>query len=99
MPGIETTIANIEAKVRKLIDENASLRVKVDMQDATIKRLQETINNNNIILNQLTEENNKLISSRNTPKQGCDPAEIEARIDQLIDTIDQSLALLEYKEK
>ena len=95
MSSIETTIANIEAKVRGLVDENASLRIKVETQDATIKGLQENINNNNIIINNLTEENNKLISSRNTPKQGCDPAEIETRIDKLIETIDQCLALLE----
>ena len=99
MSGIETTIANIEAKVRKLLEENASLRVKVDMQESAIRELQEIINNNNTIINNLKEENNQLITTRNTPHTGCDTSEIESRINQLINTIDHSLELLADKEK
>lgn len=99
MSSLETTIANIEAKVRRLVEENASLRIKVDKQETTIAELRENINNNNIIINNLKEENNKLITSRNTPHTGCDTSEIESRINHLINTIDHSLALLDDKEK
>lgn len=99
MSSLETTIANIEAKVRRLVEENASLRIKVDKQETTFAELRETINNNNIIINNLKEENNKLITSRNTPHTGCDTSEIESRINHLINTIDHSLALLDDKEK
>ena len=98
MSTLETTIANIEAKVRRLAEERDLLNKKVEEQTATIVELQNTINQNNILINNLKEETNKLISTRNTPTERSIPADIEPRIQQLIKTIDESLSLLGYKQ-
>ncbi|MBQ7279739.1 MAG: hypothetical protein IJR13_03300 [Bacteroidales bacterium] len=98
MPTIEATIANIESKVRRLVDERDLLSKKVEEQAATIVELQKTITQNNIIITNLKEETNKSISTRNTSTERSIPADIEPRITQLIETIDESLSLLGYKQ-
>ena len=93
MFDFETTVAEIEWKVRKLVEENGRLRVEVEESAERCRELQEQVNNQNITINNLKEQNN-ILKLGNTMAQKGDTVEIKLRINQLIRSIDKSLALI-----
>jgi predicted RNase H-like nuclease (RuvC/YqgF family) len=97
MFDFETTVAEIEWKVRKLVEENGRLRVEVEESAERCRELQEQVNNQNITINNLKEQNN-ILKLGNTLAQKGDTVEIKLRINQLIRSIDKSLALINKSE-
>lgn len=93
----ETTVAEIELKVRRLIEENDRLRASEQNLTQQCKELQEQIDNNNVIINNLKEQNN-ILKLGNTLTQKGDSAEIKLKINQLIRSIDKSLLLINKSE-
>ncbi len=93
----ETTVAEIERKVRRLIEENDRLRASELNWAERCKELQGQIDNNNIIINNLKEQNN-ILKLGNTLSQKGDSAEIKLKINQLIRSIDKSLSLINKSE-
>jgi predicted RNase H-like nuclease (RuvC/YqgF family) len=93
----ETTVAEIERKVRKLIEENDRLRASEQNLTRQCKELQEQIDNNNVVINKLKEQNN-ILKLGNTLTQKGDSAEIKLKINQLIRSIDKSLSLINKSE-
>ena len=93
MFDVETTVAEIEWKVRKLLEENGRLRTEVEESAERCRVLQEQVNNQNITINNLKEQNN-ILKLGNTLAQKGDTVEIKLRINQLIRSIDKSLALI-----
>lgn len=93
----ETTVAEIERKVRRLIEENDRLRASELNWAERCKELQGQIDNNNIIINNLKEHNN-ILKLGNTLSQKGDSAEIKLKINQLIRSIDKSLSLINKSE-
>ena len=93
MFDFETTVAEIEWKVRKLLEENGRLRAEVEESAERCRQLQEQVNNQNITINNLKEQNN-ILKLGNTLAQKGDTVEIKLRINQLIRSIDKSLALI-----
>ena len=93
MFDFETTVAEIEWKVRKMVEENGQLRAKVEESAEQCRQLQEQVNNQNITINNLKEQNN-ILKLGNTLAQKGDTVEIKLRINQLIRSIDKSLALI-----
>lgn len=89
----ETTLAGIEKKVRKLIEDNERLRSEVEELKVGQKALEQKNQDNNNIINQLKEENT-VLKLRNSLTEKGDSTEIKLKINQLIRTIDKSLALL-----
>ncbi len=97
MFDFETTVAEIEWKVRKLLEENGRLRTEVEESAERCRVLQEQVNNQNITINNLKEQNN-ILKLGNTLAQKGDTVEIKLRINQLIRSIDKSLALINKSE-
>ena len=97
MFDFETTVAEIEWKVRKLLEENGRLRTEVEESAERCRVLQEQVNNQNITINNLKEQNN-ILKLGNTMAQKGDTVEIKLRINQLIRSIDKSLALINRSE-
>lgn len=94
----EATLTGIEFKVRKLIEENERLRREVESLNDSQEALKETIENKNIEINNLKEET-KVLKLRNALTEKGDSAEMKLKINQLIRTIDKSLALLNKTEQ
>ena len=86
MFDFEAIVVEIERKVRKLAGENQRLRLEVEKANDRCKQLQEQLDNQNIVINNL-----KL---GNTLTQKGDSVEIRLKINQLIRSIDKSLALI-----
>ena len=97
MFDFETTVAEIEWKVRKLLEENGRLRTEVEESAERCRVLQEQVNNQNITINNLKEQNN-ILKLGNTLTQKGDTVEIRLKINQLIRSIDKSLALINKSE-
>lgn len=97
MNNLETTIAEIELKVRKLMEENDRLHLVESKLNERCRMLQEEIDNNNLIINNLKERNNILILGNALTQKG-DSAEIKLKINQLIRSIDKSLSLINKTE-
>ena len=97
MNDYETTLATIEYKVRKLIQENEQLHREVDELSTNIAILKEANKNKDILINNLKEES-KILKIRNTLNGKGDSTEIKLKINQLIRTIDKSLVLLDKME-
>ena len=93
MFDFETTVAEIEWKVRKLLEENGHLRAEVEESAELCRVLQEQVNNQNITINTLKEQNN-ILKLGNTLTQKGDTVEIKLKINRLIRSIDKSLALI-----
>ena len=53
MFDFETTVAEIEWKVRKLVEENGRLRTEMEESARRCQELQEQVNNQNITINNL----------------------------------------------
>lgn len=97
MIDLETTIASIEDKVCQLVAENEQLREKVASEHDRNEVLQKALEEKNILINNLNEQN-KVLKLGNTLTQKGDSVEIKLKINQLIRTIDKSLALLSKTE-
>ena len=93
MFDFETTVAEIEWKVRGLMQQNEHLRQQLDESAEHCLRLQEEVNNQHITINTLKEQINQL-KLGNTLAQKGDSVEIKLKINQLIRSIDKSLALI-----
>lgn len=93
MHHLEATIASIEQKVGKLIDENKRLQIQVIKMQKENEKLQKENENNIILINNL-QEKNKILKLGNALTQKGDSAEIKLKINQLIRSIDKSLASL-----
>lgn len=97
MFDFETTVTEIELKVRKLIEENSRLREAEAKAKLECQLLQKQIDNNNLVINNLKEENN-ILKLGNTLTQKGDSTEIKLKINQLIRSIDKSLAIINKAE-
>ena len=95
MFDFEAIVVEIEMKVRKLIGENRRLRVEAEEANERCRQLQE--DKQNIVINNLKEQNNNL-KLGNTLTQKGDSVEIRLKINQLIRSIDKSLALINKSE-
>ena len=93
MFDFEAIVVEIEMKVRKLIGENRRLRVEAEEANERCRQLQEQVDKQNIVINHLKEQNNNL-KLGNTLTQKGDSVEIRLKINQLIRSIDKSLALI-----
>ena len=98
MFDFETTVAAIEAKVKGLIAENERLRAAEAKSAEERQKLQEQVKIQNITINNLEEEN-KILKLGNALTQKGDSAEIKLKINQLIRSIDKSLAIINSKEQ
>ena len=98
MFDFETTVAAIEAKVKGLIAENERLHAAEAKWAEERQKLQEQVKIQNITINNLEEEN-KILKLGNALTQKGDSAEIKLRINQLIRSIDKSLAIINSKEQ
>ena len=97
MLDFETTVAEIEWKVRKMIEENDRLRAGEADLTEQCRKLEEQVNNQNITINNLKEQIN-ILKLGNTLTQKGDSVEIKLKINQLIRSIDKSLALINKSE-
>ena len=97
MFDFETTVAEIELKVRKLMKENELLRAEMEKTNGQCQELQEQNEQHNILINNLKEQNNNL-KLGNTLTQKGDSVEIRLKINQLIRSIDKSLELINKSE-
>ena len=97
MFDFETTVAEIELKVRKLMKENELLRAEMAKANEQCRKLQEQNEQHNILINNLKEQNNNL-KLGNTLTQKGDSVEIRLKINQLIRSIDKSLELINKSE-
>jgi hypothetical protein len=97
MFDFEAAVVEIERKVRRLIGENQRLRVEAEKANEQCRQLQEQVDKQNIVINNLKEENNNL-KLGNTLTQKGDSVEIKLKINQLIRSIDKSLALINKTE-
>ncbi|MBQ9865375.1 MAG: hypothetical protein IJM33_08585 [Bacteroidales bacterium] len=97
MLDFETTVAEIEWKVRKMIEENGRLREGEANLTERCRKLQEQVNNQNITINNLKEQIN-ILKLGNTLTQKGDSVEIKLKINQLIRSIDKSLTLINKSE-
>ena len=93
MPDIETIIADIERKAKRLLDENERLRASEATMARQLTELQEQIKQQNISITTLKEEN-KLLKLGEKLTQKGDTTELKLKINQLIRSIDKSLAIL-----
>ena len=93
MLDFETTVSGIEYKVRKLIEDNEKLRQQVVQLSTEKQDLQKACDNQNILINNLKEQT-KILKLGNALTQKGDSAEIKLKINQLIRSIDKSLAIL-----
>lgn len=97
MFDFEAIVVEIEMKVRKLTGENRRLRVEAEEANERCRQLQEQVDKQNIVINNLKEQNNNL-KLGNTLTQKGDSVEIRLKINQLIRSIDKSLALINKSE-
>ncbi|MDY5969126.1 MAG: hypothetical protein SPJ13_03815 [Bacteroidales bacterium] len=93
MLDFETALAGIEYKIRRVLDDNATLKANALQHKAEVEELNETIK-------RLKEENENLkkeidiIKLRNTLATKGDATEIKLEINRMIRNIDRSLDLL-----
>ena len=93
MADYDSVVAGILTKIRVLKRENARLQEELDLLTKRCDELQQATENQYILTNNLTEHTNKQ-QLGNTLETKGDPTDIKQRINQLIKTIDESLALL-----
>lgn len=97
MFNLETSLAGIDYKVRKLIEENVRLKEELMRQIERQEEQGETIKQQEIEISTLKEQN-KILKLRNSLEQKGDSAEVKLKINQLIRTIDRSISLLSKTE-
>ena len=82
----EPTLSSIEAKLRQIESQAASYST----DNGLCNRLQQTINEQQTIINELNEQIN-LLKTGNKPTLKDKTADITLRIDQILQTIDTAL--------
>lgn len=97
MYDFETTVVEIECKVRRLIEENNRLRTVEAELTERCQQLQRQIENDNIVINNLKEQQT-ILKLGNALTQKGDSAEIKLKINQLIRNIDKALLLINKTE-
>lgn len=93
MSEIDDVLLQIEDKALKIVEDNRNLREEVVRLKEVQLKLQEALKDNDILINNLTEQN-KILKLGNALTQKGDNTEIKLKINQLIKDIDNSLALL-----
>lgn len=94
MLDIETIVADIERKATRLLEENGRLRAREANLTGQLQTLQEQIKQQNTTITNLREEN-KLLKLGEKLTQKGDTTELKLRINQLIRSIDKSLAMID----
>lgn len=94
MLDIETIVADIERKATRLLEENGRLRAREASLTGQLQTLQEQIKQQNTTITNLREEN-KLLKLGEKLTQKGDTTELKLRINQLIRSIDKSLAMID----
>ena len=97
MFDFETTVSGIEYRVRLLADEVSGLRKRLSDVEDECHTLQEALKEKEIIINTLKEEN-KVIKLGNRLSEREDTVEMKLKLNQMIRTIDKSLAMLKKEE-
>ncbi len=93
MYDFETTLSGIEYKVRQLVDENRQLkeeRIKLNDQRDELK---EKVRSQETEINELKEKI-KVLKLRNTLEEKGNAVDVKLRINQMIQSIDKCLSLL-----
>ncbi len=93
MSDIETIVAGIEAKAKLLLEENARLRASEESLRGQLTELQRQMNEINSSIITLKEENRLLKLGEKLTQKG-DTTEMKLKINQLIRSIDRSLAII-----
>ena len=93
MLDIESIVADIERKATRLLEENGRLRAKEENLTDQLRVLQEQVKQQNTTISTLKEEN-KLLKLGEKLTQRGDTTEMKLRINQLIRSIDKSLAII-----
>ena len=93
MFDFETKLSGIEYKVRKLVEQNRQLKIRVMELTEQNEELTEKNKEQKQQIDKLIEET-QIIKLRNTLVEKGDSAEIKLKINQLIRNIDKSLSLL-----
>ena len=93
MSDFDAVITDIHSKVRMLQEERNSLRAELERQRQHCHELQEALEQQNITITNLKEQNQS-INVGNTLVMKGDSTEIKHKIAQMIQTIDEALALL-----
>ena len=94
MLDLETIVADIERKATRLLEENGRLRAREASLAGQVQELQEQIHQQNTTITTLKEEN-KLLKLGEKLTQKGDTTELKLRINQLIRSIDKSLAMID----
>lgn len=93
MLDLETIVTDIERKAMRLLEENERLRAKEASLTGQLEELQEQVKQQNTTIITLKEEN-KLLKLGEKLTQKGDTTELKLRINQLIRSIDKSLAMI-----
>lgn len=93
MSDIETIVAGIEAKAKLLLEENVRLRASEESLRGQLTELQRQMNEINSSIITLKEENRLLKLGEKLTQKG-DTTEMKLKINQLIRSIDRSLAII-----
>ena len=93
MTDFEAVAAGIETKVRQVLEENQRLRATEKELTENLQALREQVKQQTEIINKLKEENTLVKLGDMLTRKG-DSTEIKLRINQLLRSIDKSLAIL-----
>lgn len=93
MSDFDAVITGIHNKVRMLQEERNSLRTELKRQKELCHELQEALDQQNITITNLKEQNQS-INLGNTLVMKGDSTEIKHKIAEMLQTIDEALALL-----
>jgi predicted nuclease with TOPRIM domain len=93
MLDFETTLAGIDYKLRRILEENTNLKGQVQKLTEENEELKEKLKSQEIEKNNLYKQID-VIKLRNTLTVKGDSTEIKLKINQLIRNIDRSLELL-----
>lgn len=97
MLDFETTLAGIGYKLRRILEENATLKGTVQELTETNTQLTEELKRREIENNNLCKQIN-IVKLRNTLATKGNAVETKLKINQLIRNIDKSLELLNKRD-
>jgi uncharacterized protein (DUF3084 family) len=93
MTNLEALVAGIEKKAALLVEDNARLRAAEQEMRLRLQTLQEQTRQLNETITNLKEENRKLKLGEMLARKG-DSTELKLKINQLVRSIDKSLAII-----
>ncbi len=97
MSNLETTLSSIDYKVRRLIQENGTLKNDIRQLTEDNEDLKEQLKNKILEINNLYKQID-IIKLRNTLADSSNATEMKLKINQLIRNIDRSLSLLDKRD-